>query len=306
MKSSGELIANLDGIDICYEIFGEENEVPLMLITGLSRQMISWDAAFCGRLVDKGLKVIRFDNRDTGRSSKMENAGTPSIMGILDELQKGQAPDVPYTLNDMVSDTLQLLDFLNITLAHVAGISLGGMIAQLIAIHHPNRIRTMTSLMSSTGNPDMPPPTAKVIEFLLKASPKTKKESINRAIETYKIMTGSKFPVDEKSERKKASESYDRCVYPEGRARQNAAILVSGNRKEDLKKINLPSLIIHGDEDPFVNVKCGIDTAEAIDGAKIKIIKGMGHRLHKDCWDEVIEPIAKMITGYELNQDEKV
>lgn len=305
MKCSGEMIAQLKEIDICYEIFGEDNNVPVLLIAGLGRQMISWDESFCSKLAGKGFKVIRFDNRDSGRSSKLINLDNPSLMAILSQLEKGKDPKVPYKLEDMVTDTLQLLDFLKIESAHMIGISLGGMIAQLIAINYPQRIRTMTSMMSSTGNPEMPPPTPEVIEHLIKPSVKTKENFIERAVESYKLMTGSKYPVDEQSERKKALRSYERCHYPDGHARQNAAILVSGNRKEALKNIKVPTLIIHGNEDPFVNVKCGIDTADAIPGANIKIVEGMGHRLHVGSWGEVIDPIEDLITCHELKQMKK-
>lgn len=280
-------------IEIEYETFGNPGDSPLLLIIGLGAQMIHWDSDLCQDLAERGYYVIRFDNRDVGLSTKFEEAGAPDLMEILGKLMQGEKIRPPYTLNDMADDAVGLLDVLGIQKAHVCGMSMGGMIAQTITIRHPSRVLSLISIYSRTGNPAISPPSPEVFGLLITPPPEEREACIEHMLGVFKTIAGPGFPVDEQWTRKIMAESYDRCFYPQGMARQLVAILTQENRVPALAKVAAPTLVVHGTSDPLVPVEGGKDTAEAIPGAQLMLIEGMGHDLpHGGAWPRIVEAIA--------------
>jgi pimeloyl-ACP methyl ester carboxylesterase len=283
----------VDGVELVYDTFGQASAPPLLLIMGLGAQMIAWDDEFCAQLAARGYWVIRFDNRDVGLSTKFDEAGVPDMAALARVQARGEAIQAPYTLADMADDAAGLLDALGAGSAHVVGVSMGGMIAQAMAIRHPDRVRTLTSTMSSTGNPDLPPPKPEALAVLTTPAPTDRAGYLEGAVVSWKVLGGSGFPLDEDYARARAGQAFDRGLHPEGIARQMAAILASGSRKEALRSVTVPTLVIHGDADPLVPVEGGIDTADAIRDAGLLIIKGLGHALPPAVWPQVIDAIAR-------------
>jgi pimeloyl-ACP methyl ester carboxylesterase len=280
-------------VDIVYDTFGDPSAPPMLLVMGLGEQMIAWDKEFCAALAAHGYWVIRFDNRDIGLSTQFDAAGVPDIFALMQAQAQGEAIQAPYLLRDMADDAVGLLDALEIESAHVVGVSMGGMIVQTMAIHHPDRIRTMTSIMSSTGEPDLPPPTPEAMAILVTPAPTERAAYIERSVQTWWVLNGPVFPLDEDLTRERAGQSFDRGLSPEGTMRQLAAILASGSRKEALKSVTIPTLVIHGDADPLVPVEGGIDTANSVPDAELMIIEGMGHNLPPAVAPQVIEAIVR-------------
>lgn len=282
-----------NSIEIVYDTFGEPSDPPLLLIMGLGAQMIDWDEAFCAELASRGYWVIRFDNRDVGLSTKLDEAGVPSILALFQAQTQGETIQAPYTLRSMADDAAGLLDALEVDSAHVVGASMGGMIAQEMAIHHPRRVRTLTSIMSSTGNAELPPPKPEALSILLTPFPTEREAFLEHSVRTWRILGGPAFPVDENLLIQRAVQSLERGLSIDGTARQLAAILASGSRKEELRSVTAPTLVIHGDADPLVPVEGGIDTANSIPAAKLLIIEGMGHDLTPALVPQVVEAIAR-------------
>ena len=282
-----------NGIEIVYDTFGEPPAPPMLLIGGLSQQMIAWDEQFCAALAAQGYWVIRFDNRDVGLSTKFDEAGVPDVLALMQAAAQGEAVQAPYVLRDMADDAVGLLDALGIESAHVVGVSMGGMIAQEMAIHYTDRVRTLTSIMSSTGNPDLPPPTPEAMAILVTPAPTDRAGNIESSVQTWRVLNGPVFPLDEDLTRERAGRFFDRGLSPEGTVRQLAAILASGSRKRALQSVTVPALVIHGDADPLVPVEGGIDTADSIPGAELMIIEGMGHSLHPEVAPRIIEAIVR-------------
>src|SRR5438132_3343157 len=281
-------IARANGIDICYEIFGNDNAEPLLLIMGLGAQMIHWDDAFCEQLAVHGVRVIRFDNRDIGKSSHLTGGKRLTPLELL-KLRFLRIPvAAPYRLIDMAKDTLGLMDTLGIKSAHLVGASMGGMIAQEIAMTFPERVRSLTSIMSTTGNPKVPPPTREASAMLMAPPPATKEEYFVRFAQTWKILRVGSFPQDEALDRSRAERTYARGLNPAGVGRQLRAILASGSRKQRLASVQTPTLVIHGTVDPLVRPEGGKDTAASIPGAKLLMIEGMGHALPIPMWPQII------------------
>ena len=290
-------IARANGIDICYEIFGDANAEPLLLIMGLAAQMIHWDDDFCRQLAARGFRVIRFDNRDIGKSTRLTGGKRLTPLELL-KLRFLKIPvQASYKLRDMAEDTTGLMDVLGIKSAHLVGASMGGMIAQEIAISFPQRVRSLTSIMSSTGNPKDPPPTREAAALLMAAPPATKQEYIERFAKTWKILRGGSFPEDEALDRSRAERTYERGLNPAGVGRQLRAILASGSRKQRLRSVKAPTLVIHGSVDPLVRPQAGRDTAASIPGAKLLMIEGMGHALPIPIWPQIIDAIDKHAHG---------
>lgn len=291
ISHKGPMKAKVNHIEIAYETFGHSKNCPITLIMGLGTQMVFWDEEFCHKLAKRGFFVIRFDNRDIGLSTHLNQAFTPNVSKLI--MKKKVVPgDVPYTLEDMADDTVGLLDSLQIETANIVGLSMGGMIGQILALKHPDRVRTLTSIMSTTGDPDLPPPEPKAQRVLFSVPPSDRDGFIKFSQYVWKVISGSRYPVDQDLVRKWAELSYERGLNQEGVARQFAAIVASGSRKEALGKINVPTLIIHGDEDPLFPLQCGLETAKAIPGAKLEVIEGMGHSIPPDLWPKLIDLLA--------------
>ncbi|WP_346656046.1 alpha/beta hydrolase [Bradyrhizobium sp. dw_78] len=286
-------IAHANGIDICYEIFGNADAAPLLLIMGLGAQMIHWEDEFCRQLAARGFRVIRFDNRDVGHSSKLSGGRRLTAFELF-RLRFLHIPvAAPYKLSDMARDTIGLMDALGLASAHVVGASMGGMIAQEIAISFPERLRSLTSIMSTTGDPRLPPPTREAAAVLMAPPPATKAEFLARFARTWKVLRAGSFPEDEALDRERAERVYERGLSPAGAARQLRAILASGSRKTRLRSVKAPALVIHGTADPLVHPAAGKDTAASIPGAKLLMIEGMGHALPIPMWPQIINAIAE-------------
>ena len=278
-----------NNIQIEYEAFGNPNSPPLLLIAGFCDQLIIWDTELCEQLAQLGHYVIRFDNRDVGLSTKFEEAGIPDIGAML----RGEAINAPYTIEDMADDAVGLLDALGIEKAHICGMSMGGMIAQAVVINHPQRVLSLISIYSTTGNPELPWPTEEAMKILLTRPPEEREANIEHNVKVFRTIAGPGFSFDEEWHRKLATETYDRTFYLPGAARQFVAMMTQKNRKPALASVTVPTLVIHGTDDPLVPVECGKDTAEAVPEAELKIIKGMGHDLpHSGAWPQIIDAIV--------------
>jgi pimeloyl-ACP methyl ester carboxylesterase len=286
-------LARTNGIELCYEIFGDAEAEPMLLIMGLGAQMIHWDDDFCRQLAARGFRVIRFDNRDIGKSTKMTGGKRLSAFELI-KLRFLKIPvAAPYKLQDMAEDVIGLMDTLGIPSAHVVGASMGGMIAQEMAISFPKRVRSLTSIMSTTGDPRIPPPSREATAVLMAPPPASKEEYFVRYAQTWKVLRNGSFPQDEALDRSRAERTYERGLNPAGVARQLRAILASGSRKQRLGSVKAPTLVIHGTVDPLVRPEGGKDTAASIPGAKLLMIEGMGHALPIPMWPQVIDAIDK-------------
>jgi pimeloyl-ACP methyl ester carboxylesterase len=282
-----------NGIQLEYETFGEPSSPALLLISGIGGQMIGWDEKLCKEWVKRGLYVIRFDNRDVGLSTKMEGSGVPDLKAAMTAAANGEKVKAPYTLADMADDAVGLLDALKIDKAHICGISMGGAIAQTIAFRQPSRVRSMTQVYATTGNPQLPQPSPEIMKLLLTPPPEGREAYVDYQLKLYKTIAGPGFPFDEVWHRNLAGRSYDRAFYAPGKARQFMAILAQGNRKPFLSSITAPALVIHGADDPLVLVQGGMDSAEAIPGAELMIIEGMGHDMpHGSAWPLIVEAVV--------------
>ena len=285
--------ANANGLKLCYDTFGEASAPPLLLIMGLAAQMVAWDDEFCTLLAERGFRVIRFDNRDIGLSSRIDSAGVPDVSAAFMAAMQGKpVPTPPYLLTDMAADAIGLLDALELRSAHVVGASMGGAIAQTLAIHHPARLRTLTSIMATTGEPGLPPPTADALAVLFKPTPTDQAGYFDSYVQTWKVLRAGSFPLDEARDLARAGLNFSRGLNPAGVARQLVAILASGSRKQALGAVRVPTLVIHGDLDPLVPLACGLDTAESVPGAKLLVVPGMGHALPISKWPQIVDAIA--------------
>jgi pimeloyl-ACP methyl ester carboxylesterase len=284
--------ASANNILIEYETFGNPSLPSILLIIGLGGQLIYWDEAFCRRLTEEGLHVIRFDNRDAGLSTKFDAAGVPDIMEIFGKLASGQKVIPPYTIEDMAADAVGLLDALKIEKAHICGMSMGGMIAQALAIRYPQRTLSLTSIYSTTGNPHLPQPKPEVMRLLLTPPPQEREPFIQFNLTLFRALAGPGFGFDEEWVRKIMGRAYDRAFYPQGTIRQLVSILTQANRQVALKGLRVPTLVIHGDADPLVPVEAGKETAAAVPEAELKLMKGMGHDLpHGEAWVQIAREI---------------
>jgi pimeloyl-ACP methyl ester carboxylesterase len=281
MYSFGEeRSAPSNGIELCYQEMGDPEGQPLVLVMGLATQMIAWHDGLCRLLAERGYRVIRFDNRDIGRSTMLNRAGVPSKVDLL----LGRRATAPYLLSDMADDAVGLLDHLEIDQAHVVGASMGGMIVQQMAIDHPRRLRSMVSIMSTTGNRRSGQPSLKTFGILLGNPPKGRDQVIARAVRTFKVIGSPGFPFEEDTVREMAGRSYERGHSAAGVIRQLHAIVASGDRTSALHRVQIPTAVIHGTRDPLVKPSGGKATARAIPGARLMMIDGMGHDLPRDLW----------------------
>lgn len=291
-----------NGINIEYDEFGRPDARPVLLVMGLGAQMVLWDEEFCELLAERNHRVIRFDNRDVGLSTKFDHLGMPNVMAAMGALLMKRPINAPYMLRDMAADAIGLLDALAIDTTHVVGASLGGMIAQTIAIEHPSRVRSLTSIMSTTGHPELPQAKPEAMAALLTPAPPDREGNIQRGINVFRTIGSPGFPFDEARARERAGRSYDRCFNRAGPARQLIAILASGSRRESLKSLTVSALVIHGADDPLIPVEGGIDTAKSIPGAELMIIDGMGHDLPREVWPRIADAISRLTVWADASQ----
>ena len=275
------------GLELEYDSFGDPARSPLLLVMGLSYQMIEWDDALCTLIADRGFWVTRFDNRDVGLSSKLDELGPPNLLAVM----SGTAA-APYTLEDMAQDLVALLDALGIEAAHIVGVSMGGMIAQLIAIGHPRRVLSLTSMMSTVGGPNVVQAQPALSAALVAPPGRTRDERVEHSVENRRLIFGTVMPFDEDRARAKAERAVDRCFSPDGAARQLAAIIAAPDRTAALRLLPMPTLVIHGDEDPLIPPANGRQTAAALPGARLILIPGMGHALPEQVWPQVVDAIS--------------
>ena len=280
-----------NGIEISYDSFGDENADPLVLIMGLGAQMLLWHEDFCEALAERGHWVIRYDNRDVGLSTYFDEAGVPDMAALTASLIAGEPAEAPYSVDDMADDAAGLLSALGIERAHICGASMGGMIAQTLAYRHPERVKSLTSIMSTSGDPGLPPSKPHVIAKLLEAPPTDRDSNISHSVEVARTIGSPDFPTPEEELRERSARMFDRSFHPEGTARQFAAIVAQGSRREKLRALEVPALVIHGKADDLVPFEGGVDTLECIEGAEALWIEGMGHDLPRPLWPEIIAAI---------------
>ena len=286
--------ARANGIDLFYDTFGDPDASPLLLVMGLGAQMIQWDEGFCAALADAGHHVIRFDNRDVGMSTTLEHLGMPDVTAAFRAAARHEPVDAPYRLHDMAADAVGLLEALGIEAAHVVGASMGGMIAQAMAIEHPARVRSLTAIMSTTGHHSLPPARPEAMAALLMPVARDRAGNVERAVRISRIIGSPGFPLDEERLRLKAGHAFDRGFHPAGPARQLVAVTASGNRRRGLREVRVPTLVIHGTDDPLIPLECGRDIAACVPGAEMLEIAGMGHDMPRAVWPRLVDAIAAL------------
>lgn len=274
------------GITLAYEQIGDPGAEPLVLVCGLGQQLHSWRTAFCEQLAGRGYRVVRFDNRDTGLSTHL-GFRPPRPSAMLTR----RLPAEQYDLTDMAADTTGLLDALGIADAHLVGVSMGGMIAQTVAVRDPARVRTLTSIMSTTGARLVGRPALSTWRMMMAAPPRTREDAVARALRIFRHIGSHGFPLDEDAVRELAGTAWDRNSSAAGVGRQLGAIFKSGNRTAGLRRISAPTLVIHGDRDRMVHPTGGAATARAIRGARLETITGMGHDLPSGAWQKLLDLI---------------
>ncbi|MHB1444400.1 MAG: alpha/beta fold hydrolase [Acidimicrobiales bacterium] len=284
--------ANANGIELEYDTFGSPSDPAMLLVMGLGAQMIAWDEDLCRLLADAGFFVIRYDNRDVGLSTKLEEAGVPDLEAALTAAMTGQPVASPYTLGDMADDGIALLATLGIDRVHIVGASMGGMIVQAMAIRHPDEVLSLCSIMSTTGSREVGQPDPEAMAVLMSSPPANREEAIEAGVKAAQVIGSPGFPFEEEKIRARAAAAYDRMNYPAGMARQLVAIVASEDRTPALRQLDVPTLVVHGDADPLVTPSGGRATADAIPGAELLVIPGAGHDLPPGCWPTLVEAIV--------------
>jgi pimeloyl-ACP methyl ester carboxylesterase len=284
-----EETARVGDVELCYETFGERSNPTVLLVMGLATQMLGWREDFCARLAERGFHVVRYDNRDVGRSTRFSQHRPPTVAQVI----RRDASAAAYTLDDMADDGVGLLDRLGVDRAHVVGASMGGMIAQTIAIRHPDRVLSLVSIMSNTGARWRGQPSVRMYGILLKSAPRDRDAYVAHQMQVIAKIGSPGFPRDEVELRRSAERAFDRGHDPAGTGRQLAAILAATDRTEQLGSIRVPTLVIHGTKDRLVTPSGGRATAKAIPGARLLEIEGMGHDLPRGAWPQIIEAIAE-------------
>ena len=282
-----ELFEKVGEVELCYETYGDASAPPVLLIMGLGTQMIGWPADFCEAIAERGFHVIRYDNRDVGRSTRFDHVPPPKPS----QLFVRRPTRLAYTLSDMAADAAGLLTELGFDSAHVVGASMGGMIGQVLAIERPERVRSFVSIMSTTGSRFVGQPAAGVYPFFLRPLPRSKEAYLERGLRLWAVIGSPGFPRDEDEIRRRGAAAWERSHDPEGVARQLLAILASPDRTPVLCDVKVPSLVIHGAADPLVNATGGEATAKAIPGAELVMIEGMGHDLPEGAWPQIVDAI---------------
>jgi pimeloyl-ACP methyl ester carboxylesterase len=282
----------VDRIELEYDTFGDPSQPPLILVMGLGAQMILWEDEFCAELAASGFWVVRFDNRDIGLSTKLDHLGVPNVFVAMQQAMAGKPVEAPYTLAEMADDTVGLMTALGLDRAHLVGASMGGMIAQTVAIRHPERLLSMTSIMSTTGDPTLPPASAEAMTTLLTPPPLDREGNVARMLAAWKVIGSPGFPFDEPRMTALFGRAFDRGYNPGGVARQLTAIMASGDRTAALRDVRVPTLVIHGDADPLIRPEAAHATTKAIPGATLVIIEGMGHDFPRGTWTPIIDAIG--------------
>ena len=287
-----------NGVTLEYETYGNPAHPPLLLIMGLGAQLTLWPIELVEALVARGYRVIRYDNRDIGLSTNFTAAGVPDLPAVMMAMMSGKPPALPYTLTDMADDAAALLTALGIDRAHIVGASMGGMIAQLVAINHADRVASLTSIMSTTGNPTLPPAKPEAMAALMER-PTTAEliDVLALGLRISRAIGSPGYPAPEDRLRTRIERDFRRSFHPTGAGRQMAAIMADGDRRERLKAVTAPTLVIHGEVDPLVPVEGGKDTAAAIPGATLLTIPGMGHDLPLELVDRIADAIAGVAKG---------
>ncbi|MEA2449333.1 MAG: hypothetical protein QOG63_1265 [Thermoleophilaceae bacterium] len=288
LEAVDEQFADVGDVTLCYETFGDPADPALLLVMGLGTQMLAWREDFCTELAGRGFFVIRYDNRDVGRSTHFRDVKPPKPMELVTRKFKRLA----YTLEDMADDGIGLLDQLGIEHAHIVGASMGGMIAQVMALRHPDRVLSLTSIMSTTGGRLVGQPALRVYPFFLGRPPRGREAAIERIVKLFAVVGSPGFDRDEDDLRALAGASFDRDPTSSGTQRQIAAILSAGDRSADLARVKAPTLVIHGTKDRLVKPSGGKATARAIAGARLELIEGMGHDLPRGAWPKLIGAIV--------------
>lgn len=282
-------------IEIAYETMGNPQHRPLVMIMGLVTQLVGWPDQFCRMLVDAGHYVLRFDNRDVGLSTKLDDRGVPDLEKLMTELSEGRSPDLPYTFADMAADTLGLMDALKLDKTNICGISMGGMIAQVLAIQAPRRITGLICMQTTTGERDLPSSTPEATAAMMSSPPTGREAYLDYIVGVYRAFSGGSDLHDADLQRRIAAVAYDRMWYPIGFMRQMAAIMAAPGRRKALQAISVPTLVIHGDSDTVIPVDHGRDLAAAIPHAKLLIQKGLGHGMaYPSLWQETVTAISRL------------
>jgi pimeloyl-ACP methyl ester carboxylesterase len=279
-----------NGIELAYETFGDPADPPVLLVMGLATQMLGWPEGFCAELVARGFFVVRFDNRDVGLSTHLHDAPTPDPVAAF----QGDTSSASYDLSDLAEDTVGLLDALGLRAVHLVGASMGGMVAQAVAIEHPERVLTLTSIMSTTGDGQAGLPAQAALGVLMARPATTREEAIERSVAGWKVIGSPGFEFDEQAVRERAGLAFDRGHDPAGTGRQLVAVLASPDRTAGLRDVKVPTLVIHGKDDLLVNPSGGKATAAAIPGAELVLIDGMGHDLPRELWPVLADHIAAL------------
>jgi pimeloyl-ACP methyl ester carboxylesterase len=280
--------ARANGLELEYETVGDPKRPPIVLITGFAQQLVGWDERFCEQLAAGGFHVVRFDNRDIGLSTRLESAPLPNIPAIA----SGDTSTVAYHFEDMADDTAGLLDSLGYASAHIVGLSMGGMIAQTMTLRHPTRVKSLTSMMSTTGDRRVGYASSEVLKLIWRPWPAQREAYMEHGVRVWTALRSPGFPFDEAGVRAMVSRSYERGLYAPGAARQTAALLAQTDRTERLRQLRVPTVVIHGALDPLIHVSGGEATAAAIPGAKMLVVPGMGHDLPKGVWPVIIDAIT--------------
>lgn len=283
--------APANGIEIEYESFGDPDDPTLLLVHGIGAQMVSWHPDFCEALVDRGFRVVRMDNRDVGLSSRL--GGVVDITAAVATMFAGGAVDVPYHLSDMADDGWGLLDHLGVEQAHLMGASMGGMIVQEMAIGHPERVLSLTSHMSTTGDPDVGQPTGEALAILVAEAPEERQAYLDLSVEQSRFLSGP-VHADDDWARERAALAYDRGLDPDGVARQFLAVVTSPPRSAALRELALPALVVHGEVDPLIDISGGVRTAECLAGSEFLRLSDTGHDLPRYHWATVIEHVTAL------------
>jgi len=290
-RSEEQFVTLPSGIELCYDTFGDPDDPALLLIMGLAGPLNWWAPEFCEQFADRGFYVVRFDNRDVGRSTKLRGQGghrRDVVRGFVRRQVK-----LPYTLSDMAGDAVGLLDHLGIEKANVTGVSMGGMIAQTLAIEHRDRVGSLVSIMSTTGRRSVGWQDPRLFPVLLGPAERTREQAIERSVKTWKTIGSPAYPTSPEETRERAAETYDRGIRPSGVVRQMQAVLAQPDRSQALATLDIPAAVIHGLNDKLVHVSGGRATARAIPGAELVLIPGMGHDMPRRLWPVLVDAVAR-------------